>query len=183
MINKIIYPFLLLFNALALWYLFSPLPNIPDLANSAKSDLPGDTVQLKNVSGYFTNLSRTEVINFYKAHIPGLFRIQLNHPPEKAKEIISDTIQSYYLEEFVLPFRESIFINGYDWQNDVFTKPEKRIVNKIIYHNVNYQSKITVKTFPTTIYQRLFGFLVVEISLIFIIILFSKTTWKYKHAR
>ena len=156
----------LIFNIFYLLYLFSPVPQVPDLVDSVKSDLPGDTTQLKNVSAYFTNLSRTEVITFYKANFNGPFRIQLNHPPEKAKEVILDTIQSYYLEEFVLPFKQSIFINGYDWQNDVFTKPEKRIANKLIYKGIEYQSKITIKTYPTGIPERLVSFLFTEFAIV-----------------
>lgn len=164
--NKVLIIFLVFFNLLAVAYLYLPLPNIPQLANSVRSTLPGDTTQLVNVSGYFTNLSRTEVITFYKANLNGPMRLQLNHPPEKSKEVITDTIQSYYLEEFVFPFKGSVFINGYDWQNDVFTKPEKRIANKLIYNGVEYQSKITVKTYPTTLPQRLIGFFGSELLLL-----------------
>lgn len=166
--NKVLITILVFFNLLAFAYLLIPLPQIPPLANSVRSTLPGDTTQLTNVSGYFTNLTRTEVITFYKANLNGPFRIQLNHPPEKAKEIITDTIQSYYLEEFVFPFKGSVFINGYDWQNDVFTKPEKRIANKLIYNGVEYQSKITTKSFPTPLWARVITLLSVQIILIII---------------
>jgi hypothetical protein len=158
---------------LAVWYLVSPAPALPDLVNSVKSDLPGDTTQLKNVSGYFTNLSRTEVITFYKANFNGLFRIHLNHPPERSKDVIIDTMQSNYLEEYILPFKESVFINGFEWQNDPFTKPEKRIVNKLIYKNKEYFAKITIKTFPTSIPQRLSTFFVTEAAIIFILLIFK----------
>lgn len=170
--NKVIIGLLVVFNVLFVWYLTLPLPVIPDLPYSAKSDLPGDTTQLKNVSGYFTNLTRTEVITFYKANLNGPFRIQLNHPPEKAKDVILDTIQSYYLEEFVFPFKASIFINGYDWQNDVFTKPEKRIANRLLYNGIEYQSKITVKSYPTNLWSRLLGFFGLEVSLLAVIYLY-----------
>lgn len=168
MIKKISLTILIVFNLLAVWYLISPIPVIPDLASSAKSDLPGDTVQLKNVSGYFTNLSRADVIGFYLAHFTGLFRTHLNHPPERAKDVILDTIQSSYLEEFVLPFKESIFINGYEWQNDPFTLPAKRAANRIIYKNIDYSAKITVKTFPTSVPDRLAAFFITEACAIFI---------------
>lgn len=172
---------LITFNVIFLIYLLTPTPTLKDLPNAVRSNLPGDTVQLKNVSGYFGNLSRTEVINFYKANYNGPFRIQINHPPEKAKEIISDTIQSYYLEEFVLPFKESIFINGYEWQNDVFTKPEKRIANKMIYDGIEYQTKVTIKKFPTTLFQRLTAFFVVEISILLIFYIYSQILKKRYH--
>ena len=170
---------IIVFNVLALFYLLIPTPQLPDLANSVKSDLPGDTVQISNVSGYFTNMTRTEVINFYKSHYSGPFRINLNHPPEKAKEIIVDTIPSYYFEEFVLPFKESLYINGFEWENDVFTKEENRYKNKIEYQGIEYKSKITIRRFPTTIPQRLIVFFTTEIA-IFAAFFLIKSVFKKK---
>ena len=169
MIKKILILFLIVFNVLAFVYLISPTPTLPDLENSVKSDLPGDTVQITNVSGYFTNLSRDQVIDFYKKNYSGIFRINLNHPPEKAKDIIVNTIQSYYLEEFVLPFKESLYINGFEWENDVFTKAENRVKNKLIFKDKEYKAKITLKTFPTSIPKRIIAFLFTEAVIIFAI--------------
>lgn len=166
MIKKIFISIFVLFNIFSILYLISPTPVLPDLVNSAKSDLPGDTVQIENVSGYFTNMTRAEVINFYKAYYSGFFRINLNHPPEKAKEIIVDTIPSYYFEEFVLPFKESLYINGFEWENDVFTKPDNRNKNRIIYNDKEYYSKVTLRRFPTTIPSRLITFFATEIGII-----------------
>ena len=166
MAKKIFYPLFILFNVFALIYLIYPLPILPDLPNSVKSNLPGDTVQISNVTAYYTNMSRTEVINFYKAYYTGLFRIKLNHPPEKAKEVIIDTIPSYYLEEIVLPLKESLYINGFEWEQDVFTKPENRIKNKLIYEGKEYHAKITLRRFPTDIPGRIITFFITEIALI-----------------
>jgi hypothetical protein len=174
MFKKIFIFIVILFNILTVYYLVSPTPQLKDLQNAARSNEPGDTIQLKNVSAYYTNLSRTEVINFYKSSYSGIFRIILNHPPEKAKTIIRDTTQSYYLEEFIIPFKESLFINGYEWQNDVFTKPEKRIKNKLIYNDKEYSAKITLKTFPTSIPSRLITFFSLEIGIFFIFICYRR---------
>ncbi|HRS23103.1 MAG TPA: hypothetical protein P5562_03045 [Candidatus Woesebacteria bacterium] len=162
------YLFLIIFNLIAILYLIQPVPNLPDLPQSVKSSLPGDTIQISHVRAYFTNLSRAEVIDFYRTHYRGLGRIIINHPPEKAKEIFVDTIQSYYLEEFILPFKESLYINGFEWENDVFTKPEKRIANKLIYENQTFKSKVTIRTFSTSISQRLMMLLLTEVILFFI---------------
>lgn len=164
--NKIPLITIIILNLLIVFYLISPTPKLPDLDNSVKSDLPGDTVQISNVSGYFTNMTRTEVINFYRSHYSGLFRINLNHPPEKAKQIIVDTIPSYYFEEFILPFKESLYINGFEWENDVFTKEENRIKNKLEYKGIEYKSKITIRTFPNTIPQRLISFFFTEFAIL-----------------
>lgn len=173
MIKKILVALFCIFNIFAIVYLISPTPTLPDLVNSVKSDEPGDTVQLKNVSAYYTNMTRTEVMNFYKAYYSGPFRIILNHPPEKSKEIIKDTIQSYYFEEFVLPFKESIFINGFEWENDVFTKPENRSKNKLIYQDKEYKAKITIRRFPTSTPKRLIAFFATEIGLITTLFVFK----------
>jgi hypothetical protein len=180
MIKKILITIFIIFNILAVIYLVTPVPKIPDLVNSVKSDLPGDTTQIANVSGYFTNMSRTEVMNFYKAHYTGLFRINLNYPPEKAKDIIVNTIQSYYFEEFVLPFKESLYVNGFEWANDVFTKPENRIKNKLIFQGKEYSAKITIRQFPTSIPKRLISFFTTEASIIFAIYTFKSFLPKKK---
>lgn len=175
MFKKIFIVIFVVFNVLSVLYLISPTPVIPDLVNSAKSDLPGDTTQISNVSAYYTNMTRTEVINFYKSYYYGLFKIELNHPPEKAKDIIVNTIQSYYFEEFILPFKESLYINGFEWENDVFTKQEKRIKNKLVYQDKEYKAKITICTFPTSIPRRLLSFFFTEFSIITIFYLLKFT--------
>lgn len=166
MIKKILISFFVVFNFCSILYLISPTPKLSDLPNSVKSDEPGDTVQISNVSAYYTNLTRTEVMNFYKANYNGLFRINLNHPPEKAKEIIKDTIQSYYLEELILPYKESLYINGFEWENDVFTKPAQRIKNKLIFNKKEYKAKITIRIFPSSIPKRLISFFFTEFVII-----------------
>ena len=181
MIKKILIAVFCLFNILSIVYLISPTPAIPDLVNSVKSDEPGDTVQLANVSAYYTNMTRTEVMNFYKAYYSGPFRIILNYPPEKSKEIIKDTIQSYYFQEFVLPFRESLFVNGFEWENDVFTLPEKRIKNKLIFKDKEYKAKITIKTIPVSKPKRIASFLFTEAAVIFTVCVY-KSFLKKKHA-
>jgi hypothetical protein len=165
MLKKILITLLIILNIVIIYYLYLPLPAISDLPNSAKSDLPGDTVQIPNVSAYFTNLSRDQIISFYRSQFTSPFTIEINHPPEKSKQIILDTTQSYYFYEFYIPFKGSLYVNGYEWENDVFTKPEKRAVNKLIFKDILYPTKVTIRTFPTSPYTRIFIFLVLEIFL------------------
>ncbi|MDD4785513.1 MAG: hypothetical protein PHH12_03635 [Candidatus Shapirobacteria bacterium] len=166
MIKKTLIVLFCFFNVFVLVYLISPTPIIPDLANSTKSDDPNDTFNIKEMSAYYTNMTRTEVINFYKAYYSGPFRIIINHPPERANDIIHNPTKSYYFEEFVLPFKESLYINGFEWENDVFTKAEKRIGNKLIHKGKEYKSKITIRTFPTSTPKRITAFLFTELALI-----------------
>jgi len=173
MIKKILISIFVIFNIFAVLYLVSPTPSLPDLDNSIKSDLPGDTTQISNVSAYYTNMTRTEVMNFYKAYYSSPFRIILNHPPEKSKEIIVNTIQSYYFQEIVIPFKESLYINGFEWENDVFTKAENRSKNKLIYDEKEYKAKITLRRFPTTIPHRLIAFFSTEFGFIITFFVFK----------
>jgi hypothetical protein len=173
-LKRVLLVILVFFNISCFLYLISPAPKIPDLPNSVKSTEPGDTIQIPNVAAYYTNQSRTQVINFYKANYSALWRIILNHPPEKSKQIFRDTMRSYYLEELVLPYKESLFVNGFEWQNDVFTKPEKRIKNKLLYQGQEFKAKITIRTFPSSIPRRLIAFYFTQTAIIGSIFLLTK---------
>jgi len=152
--NKILKSLFFTFGIIFSLYLILPGPSLPppDLPDSLKSDEPGDTIQLINVSAYYTEKDRETVIKFYQDYfsrssflnIP-LPTIRLNHPPETAKTIIKDTMQTYYLEELAHPLRESLFINGFEWEKDVFTPVEKRAKNKMIYRGIVWPAKITLK--------------------------------------
>ncbi len=56
----------IIFLILGTIYLILPAPkNFPYLPNSIKSIEPGDTVQIANVSAYYTDTSRKEVVDYY----------------------------------------------------------------------------------------------------------------------
>lgn len=139
---------------LLFWFAYLLLPEspaIPQLPGSLKSIEPGDTTQIPGVTAYYTNLSRQEVISFYQnnyshsslLNIP-FITYRLNHPPEMVREILRATQQSSYIEEIVHPLRESLYVNGYEWENDPFLKPDKRFVNKMVIDNKEFKAKITI---------------------------------------
>lgn len=148
-------------------YLLLPGPVLPPpaLEDSLKSEEPGDTVQLINVSAYFTDKERDEVINFYTDYfsrskflnIP-LLSYRLNHPPEYARDVWVETKRSYYLEEIVHPLRESLFVNGFEWEKDVFTPPQKREKNKILVSGRVWRAKVSLRWFPSFWAKRLIVF-------------------------
>lgn len=150
----------ILIGALVSVYLLLPGAKLPppDLPDSLKSDLPGDTIQLSNVSAYFTDNERGEITGFYQDYfsrssffnIP-LPVIKLNHPPEHAKEVIRDTTQTYYLEELVNPLKGSLFINGFEWEKDVFTPVAARGKNAILIDGKTWKAKITLRWFPQSV--------------------------------
>lgn len=148
------------------FYLCLPTPkDFPALPGSVKSIEPGDTVQIANVSAYYTDLPRKEAVDFYFKYfsrstflrIP-LITYKLNHPPERIREVLRDTQQSTFVEEIVHPLKDSVFVNGFEWDNDPFTPPERRIANILIVDGKTYQFKITIYYQESRLWQRLIVF-------------------------
>lgn len=118
-ILKVIFVFYCLAGFL---YLALPDPSFPTPPpDSIKSLEPAD---LENPlrQGYFTNYSRDEVLDWYGKQFDHInifgfdFKIPtplLNYPPEYAQSLIRDQTSSTFLQEYVHPFRESIYINGF----------------------------------------------------------------------
>src|SRR3990167_4275676 len=105
-----------LFFVLASLYILLPQPNIEPIPFGVRSNLEGDTWQIKGISAFFTNASRDEVISYYKTQMGRtaflnlqMPLVRLNHPPEYAKTAISDQTKSNYFEEFVQPFLGSLY--------------------------------------------------------------------------
>jgi hypothetical protein len=151
---------------LGTFYLALPAPeDFPYLPGSIKSTEPGDTVQIANVSAYYTDRPREEVIKFYFDYfsrspflgIP-LITYKLNHPPERIREVLRATQQSTYVEEFVHPLRESVFVNGFEWNNDPFTPPKHRAKNVLLVKGKIYQFKVTLFYQESKLWQRLLVF-------------------------
>ena len=148
---------------LGTFYLLLPAPkDFPHLPPSIKSTEPGDTTQIANVSAYYTDIPRNEVVDFYFnyfSHSPflgiPLITYKLNHPPERIREVLRETQQSTYVEEIVHPLRESVFVNGFEWNNDPFTPPARRIKNILIVNGKTYRFKVTLFYQETAVWQRL----------------------------
>ncbi len=139
--------------------------NFPDLPSAVKSIEPGDTVQVKNVSAYYTDMPRKEAVDFYFNYfsrspflnIP-LITYKLNHPPERIREVLRATQQSTFVEEIVHPLRESVFINGFEWNNDPFTPSKSREQNIIVVDGKTYQFKVTIFYQKSAVWIRLIIF-------------------------
>ena len=137
---------------------FSPLPN------SLKSDEPGDTYQVPNVAAYFSQLKRAEIANFYRDNYKKISwmgflfpPISLNYPPEYARQYIRNEQKGTFLEEYVYPLRESVFVNGYEPAvEDEMKKAKRSFIGDHIYINGNfYVSKTVLRFYPSGIPERL----------------------------
>jgi hypothetical protein len=144
--------FITLFYLLGVTYLLLPNPQYPDLPSSTLSDEPGDTWQNPDQKAFFTDLERSEVLKSLEESfkLPFLGRLtpsfRLNYRPEESTHFIREQIESYYLEEVIHPFRESLFINGWEPQNAPkwqHIEPDKR--PRIQIDKVHYLSKVTLR--------------------------------------
>ena len=176
--NKFLKIIFFLAFILGTFYLVLPAPkDFPALPDSVKSIEPGDTIQIAHVSAYYTDLSRQEAVDYYFKYfsrspflqIP-LITYKLNHPPERIREVLRATQQSTFVEEIVHPLRESVFINGFEWNNDPFTPPAARVKNILIVNGKTYQFKITIFYQESAIWQRL---LIYYLSLITIWLIYK----------
>lgn len=139
MINKFINFLFFIFVVLSVYYLALPNPDFPNPPSDAvQSSEPGDT-ETPLRRAYFTNYTRQEVINHYKKEYSNLPFLRFNYPPEDSQTIIRDQTRSTYLEEITHPFRESIYINGFepDSQKDTITINGQNWRQKIIIKQVN----------------------------------------------
>jgi len=147
---------LIILSFLLLVYMFLPGPDsitdFPALPDSIKSSLEGDTIQVPNVSAYFSNNYRDFVIPYYydsykEGTIVPFGPLRLNYPPEEAQVIIRDQTKSTFLEEIVHPFRESFYINGYE---------PKEPQNIIEVGGKIWKQKVIVKFVPSNTLLRVF---------------------------
>lgn len=127
-------------------YLSFPNPQFPNpIPGAVQSTEPADS-ETPLRRAYFTNSTRQEVINHYLKEFK--WGKRLNYPPEEAGTIIRDQTRSTFLEEIVHPFRESLYINGYE------PSPDDN-KNQINIDGVHYRQKIIVRLVPSSFFVRL----------------------------
>lgn len=119
MIKKIYIAFSVLFLIYMIWPSPSRISDFNALPDSAKSTLEGDTIQIPNVSAYFSDNFRENVVPFYRSNYINksffiLPPITINHPPEYSWIAIKRHTDSTYIEELVYPLRDSLYVNGFE---------------------------------------------------------------------
>lgn len=165
MFNKLIKILLVGLSFVFILYLLLPNPDFPKPpADALQSDEPADT-ETPLRRAYFTNYTRDEVMSNYKNQLTKssflgipLPTYRLNYPPEEARTIIRDQTRSTFLEEIVHPFRESVFINGFEPKD-----PKDAIEIK----GMSWRQKIIVRYVPSNIWVRL----VLGVSTIFAMVI------------
>ena len=174
MIIRIFKAISVLISLLLLFYLIWPYQpgNIEDFSSlpaSYRSKLSGDTVQVPNLKAYFSNSYRDFVIPYYLGEYMRFSRfpfkpLKLNHPPEYAFQAIKDQTQSTYLEELTYPLRSSLFINGLEPFDQNTKKPRYPAAGYFEEEGVNYETKVTIRYYPSGVGVRFIVWLGINIS-------------------
>ena len=144
-------------------YLVLPSPQYPDLTGGVRSDEPGDTWQHPDQKGFYANEDRATILKDIQSQYVikignfSLPNFRLNYQPEEARIYVRDLLESYYLEEIIYPFRESIFVNG--WEPKKSPRYAKVLLAKdipeISLHGIAYNSKITLKQTHSPAWARI----------------------------
>ncbi len=166
----------LIFSFLLLIYMIWPGPSkISDfkaLPESEKSKLEGDTVQIPNVSAYFSNNFRDFVVPFYLSNYQNLTKfpfppMQLNHPPEFSWTAIKKHTDSTYLVELTYPLRDSFFVNGFE---PFYENGEPKYWGAVKFEEGKniWFTKTTLRFYPSPIWARFLTWFGITLSLFLI---------------
>jgi hypothetical protein len=154
MFKKVLIVIFALFSLGLLFYVSLPdfdFPKPPP--DSVQSKEPADT-ETPLRRAYFTDYTRQQVLDWYEVQFKHsdlldlpLPTYLLNYPPEDSQAIIRDQTRSTFLQEIVHPFRETVFINGYE---PAPTDDKDRIV----IDGTHYRQKIIIKYVPSGLILR-----------------------------
>ena len=134
-------------------YLLLPSPDFPaPPPDSLQSKEMGDTENPLR-RAYFTNYTREEVISWYRRQFT--WGIRLNYPPEESRVLIRDQTKSTFLEEIVQPFRESVYINGFE------PKDPKDAIN---IEGLPWRQKIIIRYVPSSLFVRVLVYLLTVVA-------------------
>ncbi|MBU1032083.1 hypothetical protein KKE03_04170 [Patescibacteria group bacterium] len=163
----------IIFSLLLLIYMLWPGPgkisDFKPLPSSIKSTLSGDTVEIPNVAGYFSDNYRQFVTSFYKSNywqktfLP-FPPIRLNHPPEYSWTAIKKHTDSTYFEEFVYPLRDSFYVNGFEPFYENF-EPKFWGSSKFEVENRSFYTKTTLRFYPSSKFTKFLVWLGVVTSI------------------
>ena len=166
----------IIFSILLLIYMVWPGPSqISDfkaLPDSDKSDLAGDTWQIPDVAGYFSDNYREFVIPFYKLNylqksFPAFPPLRINYPPEFSWNVIKKHTDSTYLEELVYPLRDSLYINGFEPFHSDGT-PKYWGASEFVTFGRQWETKVTLRFYPSSVWVRLIVWLGIIVGMIFL---------------
>lgn len=164
--KKIILFLFLLLSVLFLGYLMLPGYSFPNPPPDAVQSMEGADTETPLRRSYFTDFTRAQVLYYYQNQINKssflnlpMPTLRLNYPPEDAQTLIRDQTHSVYLQEFVHPLRESVYVNGFRYESEDGTW----------YKGVHYYQKIIIRFVPSGYLPRLVVgfFIMLSIALLY----------------
>jgi len=170
---------LIIFSVSLLIYMLVPgadsITDFPALPDSIKSTLEGDTIQVPNVSAYFSNNYRDFVIPYYYESYKGNSSVpfgplRLNYPPEFAFTAIKDQTQSTYLEEIVYPLKDSLFINGLE-PVEKDGRPRYLGGGRFEIDGRFIDTKVTLRFYPSSIPVRILVWFGINLSVLVLLVM------------
>lgn len=141
--------FFVIFFILLTIYVYPKSPDFPNPPSDFVQSFEPADVETPLRRGYYTNLSRQEVISYYEKEFNTGFNIytpRLNYPPEEAPVLIRDQTKSTFLEELVHPLRESLYINGFEPKTEEYAQ---------FYKGIRYNQRIIVRYVPSSEWVRM----------------------------
>jgi hypothetical protein len=177
MLKRILWAIYAILSLVLLIYLIMPGPSSIDdfsaLPSSNKSSLEGDTVQVANISAYFSNNFRDSVIPFYSQNYQAKTKfffppLRLNYPPEDAYSKIKDQTYSTYLEELTYPLRDSLYINGLE---PVEKDGQPRYIGAGHFEvdEELFDTKVTLRYYPSSLSSRIITWVGINLSVFLIV--------------
>lgn len=171
----------MIFSVLLFIYMMWPGPtkisDFKPLPDSVKSTLEGDTIQIPNVAGYFSDNFREFVAPFYVTDYWSLTKLpfppfRLNYAPEFSWIAIKKHTDSTYLEELVYPLRNSLYVNGLEpFYSD--GEPKFWGSTKFEVEGKSLFTKTTIRFYPSSFWVRFLVWAGITLSVF----------WLYKLAR
>ncbi|TSC87752.1 MAG: Uncharacterized protein G01um10147_438 [Microgenomates group bacterium Gr01-1014_7] len=166
----------IIFSAFLLVYMLWPGPSkisdFKSLPSSDKSDLAGDTWQIPNVAGYFSNNFREFIVPFYVSNYQEKSRlpfppIRINRPPEYSWIAIKKHTDSTFLEELVYPLRNSFYVNGFEpFYSD--GTPKFWGSTKFEVNGHGWFTKTTLRFYPSNYFVRIIVWMGIIASIYFL---------------
>lgn len=161
-----------------LWPGQNSISQFPPLPSSEKSTLEGDTIQITNVSAYFSDNFREFVVPFYSTTYQKLTNLpfpplKLNHPPEYSWIAIKRHTDSTYIEELIYPLRDSLYVNGFEPLNSEYM-PKWWGASKFEVGGKQYFTKTTLRFYPSPVWVRIFVWFGIVLALLFVLKLGKK---------
>jgi hypothetical protein len=170
---------------LGLWYIAYPIPST--LYVTTPPPQAKQVLQSTNLIAYYTDNRRRFTTDYYQKAYQQLHcrylkiinpycyikPLKINHSPTLAPSYLAPKQKSTYLEEYFYPLRDALIVNGYepyDQNGEAFDKYSQPLG----LDGKQYNSEVTVRYYSSSVYSRVFIYILIWACVFFEIILFRK---------